>query len=157
MKNKIFVLGIDGATLDLINRKELPTFQKLIKEGISGNLLSRPAITSVAWPSMVSGVNAGKHGLFDFRKGNELKLSTSKKAPELWDYMKTVAINIPMTFPVREIDGVMISGMMTPSLDSNCAYPEEEKDVIVFSGILHHIFPKHIELVEHAKHHAKKL
>ena len=36
-------------------------------------------------------------------------------------------------------------------------YPEEEKDVIVFSGILHHIFPKHIELVEHAKHHAKKI
>ena len=36
-------------------------------------------------------------------------------------------------------------------------YPEEKKDVIVFSGILHHIYPKHIELVEHAKHHAKKI
>jgi len=130
MKNKIFVLGLDGATLKLLDRKELPTFQRLIRRGISGTLLSRPAITSVAWPSMVSGVNAGKHNIFDFRRGDDLKLSIDKKAKELWDYVKTIAINVPMTFPVREIDGVMISGMMTPSLDSKCVHPEKEKDFL---------------------------
>ncbi len=36
-------------------------------------------------------------------------------------------------------------------------YPKEKKDVIVFSGILHHVYPKHIELVEHAKHYAKRI
>lgn len=36
-------------------------------------------------------------------------------------------------------------------------YPTEKKDVIVFSGILHHVYPKHIELVEHAKDHANKI
>lgn len=36
-------------------------------------------------------------------------------------------------------------------------YPEVQKDVIVFSGILHHIFPKHVEAVENAKKFAKKL
>ena len=91
-------------------------------------MLSRPAITSVAWPSMVSGVNAGKHGLFDFRRGDDLLLSTNKKAKELWDYMKTIAINIPMTFPVRPIDGVMIGDMMTPEVDSEgFVYPESER------------------------------
>ena len=36
-------------------------------------------------------------------------------------------------------------------------YPEEKKDVIVFSGILHHIYPKQTELVEQAKKHAKAI
>jgi SAM-dependent methyltransferase len=37
------------------------------------------------------------------------------------------------------------------------AYPKDKIDVIVFSGILHHIYPRHIELVEHAKKHAHKI
>lgn len=36
-------------------------------------------------------------------------------------------------------------------------YPKEKKDVIVFSSILHHIYPRHIELVENAKKHARKI
>lgn len=36
-------------------------------------------------------------------------------------------------------------------------YPKEKKDVIVFCGILHHIFPKHMDLVEQAKKHAKAI
>lgn len=36
-------------------------------------------------------------------------------------------------------------------------YPEEKQDVIVFCDILHHIYPKHIELVENAKNFAKKI
>ena len=34
-------------------------------------------------------------------------------------------------------------------------YPKEKKDVIVLCDILHHIYPKHIELVENAKNCAK--
>ncbi|MFX1258317.1 MAG: class I SAM-dependent methyltransferase [Promethearchaeota archaeon] len=36
-------------------------------------------------------------------------------------------------------------------------YPEEKQDVIVFCDILHHIYPRHIELVENAKKFAKKI
>ena len=36
-------------------------------------------------------------------------------------------------------------------------YPEEQQDVIVLCDILHHVYPKHIELVENAKNHAKKI
>ncbi len=35
-------------------------------------------------------------------------------------------------------------------------YPDDV-DVIVFCDILHHVFPKHEELVENAKNHAKKI
>ena len=36
-------------------------------------------------------------------------------------------------------------------------YPKEKKDVIVLSAILHHVFPKHIELVENAKQYARRI
>lgn len=36
-------------------------------------------------------------------------------------------------------------------------YPKEKKDVIVFSGILHHISPRHVELMEQAKKYADKI
>lgn len=36
-------------------------------------------------------------------------------------------------------------------------YPKEKQDVIVLCDILHHVYPRHIELVENAKKHAKKI
>ncbi len=36
-------------------------------------------------------------------------------------------------------------------------YPKEKQDVIVFCDILHHVYPKHIELVENAKNFANKI
>ena len=118
---RLIVLGIDGSILELLDRPELPNFQRVIREGISGTLFSRPAITPVAWSSMVSGKNAGKHGIFDFRKKMELKSSKDKRSKELWDYFPSVVINVPMTYPTRPIDGIMIGDMMTPSLDSPSA------------------------------------
>ncbi|MCA9397840.1 alkaline phosphatase family protein, partial [candidate division WWE3 bacterium] len=110
--SKVFVLGLDGCRLEFINRPELPNFQKIIQGGAAGTLFSRPALTPAAWTSMVTGKNPGKHGIFDFRVGNDLLFSTNKKAKELWDYVPSVVINVPMTFPVKPIDGVMVSGMM---------------------------------------------
>ena len=125
-KKKIFVLGLDGAVKPLIDRPQLPYFEKLLAKGFYQDLISRPAITSVAWPSMVSGVNAGKHGIFGFRVGEELFFADAKKAPELWDYLPSIALNIPMTYPVRPIEGIMISGMMTPDWGEEAVYPSSE-------------------------------
>lgn len=33
-------------------------------------------------------------------------------------------------------------------------YPDEKKDVILLSDILHHVYPHHIEAIENARHHA---
>ena len=76
---------------------------------------------------MVTGVNPGKHGIFDFRVGDELLMASDKKVRELWDDIPSVVINVPMTYPVKEIDGVMITGMMSPDLDSAMVFPENER------------------------------
>jgi len=36
-------------------------------------------------------------------------------------------------------------------------YPTEKQDVVVLCDILHHVHPKHLELVENAKNYAKKI
>lgn len=36
-------------------------------------------------------------------------------------------------------------------------YPKESMDVVLFSGILHHIYPRHMELVENAKKVANRI
>jgi predicted AlkP superfamily phosphohydrolase/phosphomutase len=74
---RVIVIGLDGATWDLINpwaeEGKLPTFSKLMKEGTWGILESLELpISSAAWTTLTTGVNPGKHGIFDFsiRKNN---------------------------------------------------------------------------------------
>lgn len=137
MKKQIFVFGLDGANLSHLDRKGLANVKRLIDNGISGELLSRPAVTPIAWTSIVTGVNPGKHGIFGFRKGEKLIDSRDKKTKELWDYLKSIVVNVPMTYPVRPINGVMITGMMTPTIDSKgFVYPESERTYLKKIGYI---------------------
>jgi len=68
---RVMILGLDGATLDLIRLWAeagiLPTFQKLMRQGAWGPLRSTmPPVTPAAWSSFMTGVNPGKHGVFGF-------------------------------------------------------------------------------------------
>jgi len=69
--NRVLVIGLDGATLDLIcpwaAQGHLPILARLMAEGAHGPLESTlPPVTSPAWPSFVTGKNPGRHGVFDF-------------------------------------------------------------------------------------------
>lgn len=68
--NKVLVLGLDGATFDLIKpwaaAGYLPTLKRLMEEGAHGSLRSTtPPMTGQAWTSFATGVNPGKHRLYD--------------------------------------------------------------------------------------------
>ena len=46
---------------------KLPPFQTITKEGLSGNLISTiPPVSAPSWSTIVSGMNPGNHGVFDF-------------------------------------------------------------------------------------------
>ena len=50
-----------------IEAGELPNLQRLMKQGASGKLRSTlPPISSSSWSSFLTGVNPGKHNIFDF-------------------------------------------------------------------------------------------
>lgn len=58
--------------------------------------------------------------------------SRDKKSIELWDYIeKSIVVNVPFTYPPRKIMGIMVTGMLTPSLDSEFTYPPEFKNEIL--------------------------
>ncbi len=146
MKNKVLVIGLDGATFDLLNpwmdKGELPVLARLKRDGCWGNLRSAfPPFTGVAWASFLSGKGSGRHNIFDFyepltNKDLELEFSTSHsiRTEKLWDILsknkKTIgAINVPLTYPPEQVREFMISGINNP--EKGIFYPEElEKELI---------------------------
>ena len=70
-EDKVFVLGLDGATLDTIRpmaaEGKLPAFATLMEKGVWGPLKSVPNQRSAAaWTSFQTGTNPGKHGIYEF-------------------------------------------------------------------------------------------
>lgn len=142
-KKKVLVIGLDGATFDLIRpwaeQGYLPNIANLIENGVSGHLKSTiPPITSPAWVSFATGMNPGKLGVFDLMKHkveeHELIPYSTKdiKAETIWKILSNRGfsvgvLNVPLTYPPEKVNGFIISGMPTPSEDSEFTYPKELK------------------------------
>ncbi len=138
---KILVVGLDGATLDLIGpwaeSGVLPNFARLLKEGSGGVLPSTvPPMTPPAWTTFSTGTTPGRHGIFDWtrRKPNSYELTplsaTNVEAPTMWKYLSSrglssLVINVPMTYPPDQINGIMVAGMPAPHWDSSVVSPPE--------------------------------
>ncbi len=140
-KKKVVLIGVDGGTLDLIEpwakKGKLPTFAHIMNHGSYGNLRSTtPYYSAPAWVSMVTGCQPGKHGIYDFfRTDNCVKNivnSRMRKVPAIWNLLTgvgkdSIIVNVPGTYPPEKIKGIMITGLLTPSLDSEYTYPKEIK------------------------------
>lgn len=139
-RNKLIILGFDGASPDLLSRWAaeglLPTFKKMMDEGAYGPLRSVPNMFSpAAWTSFATGKNPGKHGIFRFteRKSGSYQYTfvngAFRDGKTFWEILcgdKTgCVVGVPMTYPVEKINGCMISGFDAPSVDSKgVCYPE---------------------------------
>lgn len=127
---RVMVIGLDGATLDLaepwLKSGQLPHLAKLSQQGGYGPLRSVwPVLSPSAWASFATGVNPGRHGIFDFVQrapdSYALRLVTARdlRAPTLWRLLseagkRVAVINVPMTYPPEPVNGVMITGLGTP-------------------------------------------
>ncbi|MEO0273350.1 MAG: alkaline phosphatase family protein [candidate division WOR-3 bacterium] len=144
---KVLIIGLDGATLDLIypwaSKGLLPNFNKLIREGSSGILMSTlQPVTPPAWATLMTGVNQGKHGLFDFfkRRPNTYSLevtnSTNIMAPTMFDLIsqsgkRLSIVNVPYTFPPRPINGIVVGGPFVSTVNRELVYPREFFDTLI--------------------------
>ena len=133
-RNRVFMLGLDGGTWDvlgpLMDEGLMPNLAQLVRDGASGDLESTiPPVTAPAWASIQTGVNPGKHGVFEFTEYDpdtqrmSLVNSHSIRSKTLWELVseagkRVVAINIPLTYPPRPVNGVMISGLMSPGVEN---------------------------------------
>ncbi len=149
-KRRVMLIGLDGGTWELLGPwiKEglLPNLARLTEMGASGVLRSTiPPITPVAWNSLVTGTNPGKHGVFQMLKRSSGSYdfvpvtSLDRRTPALWKLIsdnngRVVVIDIPMTYPPEPVAGVMISGMGTPSIRSPFVYPPGFKPQLAMFG-----------------------
>ena len=139
-KEKVFIIGIDGASIDLImdwaEQGKLPNIKKIIAGGVHGRLKTVPNMNSApAWTSIYTGQNPGNHGIHFFyeKKMNSYDIrylnGSDCDEPPVWSVLsnagKSVAvINVPMTYPAIPVNGVMISGFDAPGLRHNAVFPE---------------------------------
>ncbi len=136
--NKLIVIGLDGATWDLIKpwaeQRRLPTFKKLIENGVWGELESTiPPVTIPAWISFATGKNPGKLGCYDFllptKSLDDVKPITIKDIPSKTFYeilyengKKCIIINLPGSYPPR-IRETVITSFLTQG--DNFIFPSE--------------------------------
>ncbi|MFY9559673.1 MAG: alkaline phosphatase family protein [Terriglobales bacterium] len=84
---KLIILGVDGMDPDLLTKfmaeGKMPNFARLAQQGSFRRLTtSIPPQSPVAWSNLITGMNAGGHGIFDFihrdPKTFQLYFSTSR-------------------------------------------------------------------------------
>lgn len=158
-ENKVLIVGLDGATFDLIlpwvKSGKLPFLHDMMEKGVYGDLISTiPVLTPPAWSSFMTGKNPGKHGIVGFftreTGGYNLEIVNSTHRPrrELWtilskDGKKVGIINVPFTYPPKKVNGFMITGMMTPPRSNNFTYPiilKEDVKKVMSEGTLDPFF-----------------
>jgi predicted AlkP superfamily phosphohydrolase/phosphomutase len=137
---KVLVIGLDGAPFELIQQwsesNDLPNLAKLIARGSFGVLRSTiPVHSPTAWSSFITGLNPGKHGVFDFvrREPASYQLRVIRadqiEADSLWRRLsrngrRVGVINVPMTYPPEEVNGFLVTGLGTPDY-TPYTYPPE--------------------------------
>jgi predicted AlkP superfamily phosphohydrolase/phosphomutase len=147
LAQKVMIIGLDGATFDvltpLMQGGRMPNLRHLVETGVSGILDStKPPITPAAWTTFMTGKGPGRHGIVDFEKydvrTNQLTFNSTYEIREktIWEILsekgfRVGSINVPMTYPPRKVNGFMISGFETPSIDKDFTYPRELKDEIL--------------------------
>ena len=141
LNRRVLVIGLDGATLDLIRpwveAGLLPNFRRLMAQGSWGELETiMPAVTPAAWSSFLTGMNPGKHGLYDFvtRKPDsydlELVDASQRDGETIWKRLsragyRVTVFNVPITFPPEKVNGLMVSGLLTPASEADASWPPE--------------------------------
>ncbi len=148
---RIFFFGIDGMPPEWVLDRwlpELPTFKRLADAGVSGRIRSTIPPTSIgAWTSIFSGCDPGQHGITGYvRRAHPPSISMNLvnsgdvRVPRIWDILgdagkRSIVLNVPMTFPVRPLNGMMVTDFLTPGFDGPSVYPESlKKDIVQVLG-----------------------
>jgi predicted AlkP superfamily phosphohydrolase/phosphomutase len=113
---------------------DLPNLARAFESGSAVEMdSSHPDVSAVAWTSINTGKNPGKHGIYGFydrRPGSnaiEIMGSPHVSAKTIWELVseagkRAIAINVPLSYPPQRINGLVISDFLAPSL-GKAVYP----------------------------------
>ncbi|ELY87150.1 alkaline phosphatase family protein [Natrinema altunense] len=152
---RLLVVGLDAGCRPvlepLFESGELPTLEGLFDRGTAGPLESQiPPWTASAWPSLYTGKNPGKHGVYDFLSfdGYEWDVvnATHVRARPVWELLSdhgfsSVVVNVPVTHPARAFDGALIPGLTAPE-NPDCHPDGILEDVKLACGGEYWVYPQ---------------
>ncbi len=127
---RLVIIGLDGVPYELIRDLAsdgvMPILHELFRQGTLVKMRSSvPAVSSVAWSSVITGDNPGTHGIFGFTDLAEgtYRLTfpnfTNLRSSPFWEeglFGNVVILNVPSTYPVRPLRGVHVAGFVAPDL-----------------------------------------
>jgi predicted AlkP superfamily phosphohydrolase/phosphomutase len=148
MSARSLVLGLDGADLDVIaaiGRARLPHLHALMDRGAWARLESvKPFATLPNWTTFLTGVDPGRHGVFDFttRRGYRVAFTagTVREAPTIAARLDALGlacacIGFPATWPPERLKhGIFVSGWDSPvafEADRSYCWPPSLHDELV--------------------------
>ncbi len=139
---KLVVVGIDGGSFELMDRwlDYLPNLKYIKENGCWADMQSvLPPVTCPNWKCYSTGMNPAKFGAFYWEniiwEQNKVHfpIKRAQEAKEIWEYLgeaghKVGVIGVPLTYPPKEVNGLLISGP-PDALDKGFTYPSnlEEK------------------------------
>lgn len=139
---RVMIFGLDGATFRIIEplvaAGKLPRLAGLLARGSHGSLLSTiPPHTAAAWPTFLTGMPPGVHGILNFDEatvggygaGARLVTSAEIAGRTFLDIaskagLRVAAIRVPMTFPAWPVHGILVSGYPSPE-QGDYVYPRD--------------------------------
>ncbi|MDD5678403.1 MAG: alkaline phosphatase family protein [Kiritimatiellae bacterium] len=146
---KTIIIGFDGLdpriAKNLIQHNRLPNMRRLMESGTFSELQSTmPPLSPVAWSSFITGVNPGKHNVYDFLRRdpasyrilpalaasddfiqsqrNKKNIRLHRKSTPFWNLLSKASVpsfvfRVPATFPVEPFENMrLLAGMGIPDL-----------------------------------------
>jgi predicted AlkP superfamily phosphohydrolase/phosphomutase len=141
---RVVIIGLDGLDARrcrrLMDEDKLPAFSRLERLGAFRPLESTcPPISPVAWSSFMTGVNPGKHRIFDFLNrdmntylpelssvrtrsaGGRSGVTLRRRSRPFWAILGehgvfSSILRVPVTYPPEKFRGLCLSGMCTPDI-----------------------------------------
>ncbi len=145
-QSRVLMIGLDSATFNLIEpwaaQGLLPNLARLMQDGAASRLASTlQPTTAPAWVTFMTGMNQGKHGLYDFvrRRADKYSLDVTNgshvAAPLMFETLsrlgqRVITVNIPYSYPPRPVNGIMIGGPFAPAVTRELVYPPEIFDTL---------------------------
>lgn len=139
-KKRMFVLALDGTPYSflrgMIDDGKMPNLAALARQSSFARMDSvQPPVSSVAWASFMTGRQPYQHGIMGFidRDPSTMEwyvpLADKLKGKTLWSSLsdndkRVFVMNVPMTYPPREVNGIMICGFLGSDITKG-TYPSE--------------------------------